>query len=90
MDYFIITISTTTFDKIGRSDISIDDFNNLKRLINTYQNNIIDLEKQTNNNQRTISEQQKIIDNQKREIDRLKSQLSQIQKDLDDLKRKLR
>jgi peptidoglycan hydrolase CwlO-like protein len=65
----------TPFDKIGKSEITIDYVKNLRQEIN-------DFKKQ-------ISEQQKLINEQKKEVDEMKNLVSTLQRQVDEQKRKI-
>ncbi|MDR0233042.1 MAG: DUF3450 domain-containing protein [Dysgonamonadaceae bacterium] len=65
----------TPFDKIGKSEITID--------------YIINLRKELDNSKKLISEQQKLIDEQKRSIENLKRSMEDSKKSMNALERKV-
>lgn len=80
----------TTFDKIGKSDITIDYVKNLQQELSDYKKLIIEQQKHLNDVNKTISEQQKQLNEHKKEIDELKKSLSQLTRQVEDLQRKVK
>jgi peptidoglycan hydrolase CwlO-like protein len=80
----------TVFDKIGKSDITIDYIKKMQQEITDSQKQISEQQKQMNDSTKTISEQRKQLNEQKREIDDLKNIIRQLKNDIDDLKRKVK
>ena len=65
----------TPFDKIGKSEITIDYVKSLRQ--------------ELNDSQKLILEQQKLINEQRKGVDELKNLVSTLQKQLDEQKRKI-
>jgi septal ring factor EnvC (AmiA/AmiB activator) len=66
----------TAFDKIGKSDITIDYIKNLQR--------------ELNESKKLILEQQKQLKEQEKEIDNLKKSVNQLTKNVQELQRKVK
>ena len=80
----------TTFDKIGKSDITIDYVKNLRQELNDSKKLISDQKQKLDENKKTISEQQKQIDAQKKELEEMKKTINQLAKKVEDLERKVK
>ena len=65
----------TSFNKIGKSEFTINDVKNLRQ--------------ELNDSKKLISEQQKLINEQKKETGELKKLVSTLQRQLDEQKRKI-
>jgi len=80
----------TTFDKIGKSDITIDYVKSLRQELNDSKRFISDQKQQLDENKKTISEQQKQINAQKKELEEMKKSINQLAKKIEDLERKVK
>ena len=65
----------TPFDKIGKSEITVDYVKSLRQ--------------ELNDSKKLISEQQKLINEQKKEVDEMKKLIAILQRQLDEQKRKI-
>ena len=66
----------TSFDKIGKSEITIDYVKNLRQ--------------ELNDSKKLISEQQKLINEQKRSIEDLKKSINDLTRKIEDLRKKVK
>ncbi|MCL2512021.1 MAG: hypothetical protein FWF09_08225 [Bacteroidales bacterium] len=94
----------TSFDKIGKSAITIDYVKNLKQEVDDSKRQISDNQKQLKDADRTISDLKKqlkdadrtILDNQKqlneqkRELENLKRSINQLTRQVEDLQKKVK
>ncbi|MDR2970491.1 MAG: hypothetical protein LBU83_00980 [Bacteroidales bacterium] len=80
----------TSFDKIGKSDITIDYIKNLRQELNDSKKTISEQKQQLNENKKTISEQQKQINEQKKELEELKKSITQLARKVEDLEKKVK
>jgi len=79
----------TPFDKIGKSEITIDFVRSLRQELTDAQKLISDHQKLINDQKKESNEHQKLINEQKKGIDELKNLVSTLQKQLDEQKRKI-
>jgi len=80
----------TSFDKIGKSDITIDYVKDMRQELSDSKKRITEQEKQLKDAAKTISDQQKQLNEQKRELDELKKSLNQLIRQVEDLQRKVK
>ena len=80
----------TPFNKIGKSEITIDYVKNLQQELNDSKKTVSEQKKELDENKKKISEQQKQINEQKKELDELKKLVNQLAKKIEDLERKVK
>jgi len=80
----------TSFDKIGKSDITIDYVKSLRQELNDCKKSISEQKQQLNEEKKSIYEQQKQINEQKKELEELKKSITQLARKVEELERKVK
>lgn len=87
----------TSFDKIGKSDITIDYVTTLRQELNDSKKNSLEQKQQINDQKREIDElkktnatQQRELDDQKKNIESLKRSITELTRKVEDLQRKVK
>lgn len=80
----------TVFDKIGKSEITIDYIKSLRQELNESKKLISDQKQQSNEDKKKISEMQKQINDQKKELEEMKKSINQLARRVEELEKKVK
>ena len=80
----------TSFDKIGKSEITIDYVKSLRQELTDSKKNILELQKLTAEQKKEIEEVKRINSTQQRQLDEQKRTIEELKKTVNDLARKVK